>query len=85
MSAIWTSAITCYDSIADILDIRIAASVPEQQRSLVIHGVSCNLVDFVTNFLKGTGIPLLAALDITSYHKSKLTNEYSSLRARESE
>jgi hypothetical protein len=63
LSVLWTSHITSFDSIASSLEVRVFASVPANQRKVVIDGEEVSLEDLFLDFLKGTGVPQQAAFD----------------------
>ncbi|KAI0054525.1 hypothetical protein BV25DRAFT_1816944 [Artomyces pyxidatus] len=57
-SILWANRITGFQSLQDILDIRIFASIPDDKRSFQLDGEFTSLQDVVPAFLQDIGIPV---------------------------
>ncbi|EMD30815.1 hypothetical protein CERSUDRAFT_78597 [Gelatoporia subvermispora B] len=60
LNLLWTSHITSYDSIADIVEVRGAASLRTSHPSVTISGTQHSIESLIIRFLQGSGVPCQA-------------------------
>ena len=63
ISLLYATAITSFASISDCLDLRIFASVPREERTVIVNEAEVSLSRILVDFLQGSGIPFQAGFD----------------------
>ncbi|KAI0060519.1 hypothetical protein BV25DRAFT_1807146, partial [Artomyces pyxidatus] len=62
-SVLWSYRITGFSSLQEVLQIRLLASVPQNQRTVMLDGEGVPLEDIIKGFLQGQGIPIASEFD----------------------